>query len=80
MKKKKILIPGWSLGENAWGVTKSYLEYLSQYGQVEILTPRKGIVEGDLLVLPGGADIAPRSYGQVPSFKLSGGDQYKQFF
>lgn len=81
MKKKRILIPGWSLGENAWGVTKPYLNYFSQFGQVDILTPREEIVEGaDLLVLPGGADINPNSYGQVPGFYTGNTDVYKQYF
>jgi len=77
---KKILIPGWSLGENAFGVTKQYLDYLSKFGQVEILTPRKGMVQGDLLVLPGGADVNPNSYGQVPGFFTGSTDVFKQYF
>lgn len=77
---KKILIPGWSLGDNSWGVTKTYLHYLSQFGQVEIITPKQGIVDGDLLVLPGGADINPSSYNQIPGFKTGNTDVYKQFF
>jgi putative glutamine amidotransferase len=77
---KKILIPGWSLGENAWGVTKPYLNFFSQFGQVEILTPRTGIVEGDLLVLPGGADMNPRSYCDVPGFETGNTDVFKQYF
>lgn len=78
--KKKVLIPGWSLGDNAWGVTKPYLEYLSQFGQVEILTPRQETVDGDLLVIPGGLDMSPFSYGQVPGFMTSNHDVYKQYF
>lgn len=77
---RKILIPGWSLGENAWGVTKPYLEFFSQFGQVEILTPREEIVEGDLLVLPGGADLNPLSYGEKPGFMTGSTDVYKQYF
>lgn len=78
--KKKILIPGWALGENAWGVTKPYLHYFSQFGQVEILTPREGIEKGDLLVLPGGMDMNPNSYGEVPGFFTGNIDVYKQYF
>ena len=51
---KKIIIPGWSTGDSSWGVTKPYLDFFSNYGQVDIITPRKGIVEADLLVIPGG--------------------------
>ena len=52
---KKIGIVGWSTGESSFGVTKPYLQYLSSFGQVEILTPSKYIREDlDLIVLPGG--------------------------
>ena len=80
MNKRRILIPGWSLGDNAWGVTKPYLHYFSQFGQVEILTPRKDVVNGDLLVLPGGADVNPHRYNQEPSFYTSNTDVFKQYF
>lgn len=80
-KIKKIGIPGWSLGDNAWGVTKPYLEYLSQFGQVEILTPRQGIVEGlDLVILPGGQDTNPANYDAVPSFYTGSNDTFKEYF
>lgn len=78
---KKIGIVGWKTGENSFGVTTPYLSYLSKFGQVEILTPRKGIVKDlDLLVLPGGADLNPNSYGEVPGFHTSNPDVMKQFF
>jgi putative glutamine amidotransferase len=78
--KKKILLPGWAVGEGSWGVTKPYLHYFSQFGQVEILTPREGIEKGDLLVLPGGMDMNPNSYGQIPGFYTGNTDVYKQYF
>jgi putative glutamine amidotransferase len=34
----------------------------------------------DLLVLPGGLDVAPQSFGAVPSFKTGNQDIFKQFF
>lgn len=78
--KKKIAIPGWSTGDSSWGVTKPYLEFFSQYGQVEILTPREEIVECDLLVLPGGMDLPSQRYGEVPGFYNSSIDAYKYYF
>ncbi len=79
--KKKIGIVGWSLGENSFGVSKPYLEYFSRFGQVEILTPRKDMVEGlDLLVLPGGKDANPFSYDQVPGFNTGDADVFKEYF
>jgi len=78
---KKIGIVGWKTGENSFGATLPYLNYLSKFGQVEIITPRKGIIEGlDLLVLPGGADLNPSVYGEVPGYYTSNPDIMKQFF
>jgi len=77
---KKIIIPGWSTGDSSWGVTKPYLDFFSNYGQVEIITPRKGIVEADLLVIPGGMDLNPNKYGEVPGFFTGNIDVYKNYF
>lgn len=78
---KRIGIVGWSLGENSFGVTKPYLNWLSQFGDVEILLPNKGIKEGlDLLILPGGADLAPQAYGEVPGLYTGNTDVHKQYF
>jgi len=78
---KRIAIPCWSTGDNSFGVTKPYLEYFSQFGQVEMLTPRKGIVEGlDLVVLPGGLDTFSHRYGQVPGFNNTNCDAFKEYF
>jgi putative glutamine amidotransferase len=79
--KKLIGIPAWSLGENSFGVQKAYLEYLSNFGQVEILTPNSNIRHDlDLVVLPGGADTMSYNYNQVPSFQNSMADPYKDYF
>jgi putative glutamine amidotransferase len=81
MSKKLIGIPGWSLGDNSFGVQKAYLEYLSNFGQVEILTPNSNIrTDLDLVVLPGGADTMSYNYNQVPSFQNSMADPYKDYF
>lgn len=77
---KKIGIVGWAVGQNSFGVTNSYLEFFSQYGEVEILTPKKGVVPLDLLVLPGGADLSSSEYGEVPSFSNTNPDLYKEYF
>lgn len=79
--KKIIGLTGWSTGENSFGVTKPYLEYFSHFGQVEILTPQKGIREDiDLLILPGGKDTNTSNYGQVPGFMNSDPDLFKEYF
>jgi putative glutamine amidotransferase len=78
---KKIGIVGWSTGESSFGVTKPYLQYLSSFGQVEILTPSKYIREDlDLIVLPGGQDVSSSVYGEVPGFMNSNPDLYKEYF
>lgn len=81
MNSKKIGIVGWNTGENSFGITKSYADFLSQYGTIHILAPQSGIVEGlDLLVLPGGPDISPRLSGVLPSFRTTNNDVMKEFF
>lgn len=78
---KKIGIVGWNTGENSFGVTKPYIEWLSNFGIVQILSPQKGIDKSiDLLILPGGLDIAPQSMNQVPGFYTSNSDIMKQYF
>lgn len=78
---KKIGIVGWNTGENSFGVTKPYIDWLSRFGLVQILSPQKGIEKDlDLLVLPGGLDIAPQSMDQVPGFFTSNPDVMKQYF
>lgn len=65
---KKIGIVGWKVGENSFGVTVPYAEYLSRLGELVIIHPNQDIIKDlDLLVLPGGADVDPTRYGQEPS-------------
>lgn len=81
MNTKKIGIVGWKTGENSFGVTAPYMQYLSQYGDVMILPPTNTILKDlDLLVLPGGKDTSTIHYGQVPNFFNSDPDQMKDFF
>lgn len=78
---KKIGIVGWNTGDNSFGVTKPYIDWLSQFGIVQILSPQQGIDNNlDLLILPGGLDIAPQSMNQVPGFFTSNTDVMKQYF
>ena len=78
---KKIGIVGWSIDEKSFGVSKVYLQYLSTFGQVEIITPgnflRKDL---DLIILPGGDDISSNIYGETPSFMNTDADLFKEFF
>lgn len=78
---KKIGIVGWSIDKESFGVSKVYLQYLSTFGQVEIITPgnflRKDL---DLIILPGGDDISSHIYGETPSFMNTDADLFKEFF
>jgi putative glutamine amidotransferase len=61
---KKIAIVGWKTGENSFGVTLPYIEFFSEYGNVEIISAtEENVRDVDLLVLPGGPDVDPSRYG-----------------
>lgn len=80
---KKIGIVGWKTGESSFGITTAYAQYLNQFGNVKILSPvapEDIDLEMDLLVLPGGPDINPAYYKQVPDFSLSRPCPYKEYF
>lgn len=80
MSKKVIAIVGSSMGDQSFGVGKDYLEWISQYGQPRIILPGEGLVKCDMLVLQGGQDLNPSSYGEVPGYHTSNTDVYKQYF
>lgn len=66
---KKIGIVGWNTGDNSFGVTKPYIDYISKFGVPVILTPQHTEVEAlDLLILPGGKDLLPSTYNARPSY------------
>lgn len=77
---KKIGIVGSSMGENSFGVQKTYLEMISKFGDPVIIMPNDGLIDCDLLILPGGADVNPSVYGETPSFYTSNSDVFKQAF
>lgn len=76
---KKIGIYASSMGDNAFGVGKSYLDFISNFGSPKILTPDELYRDDiDLLLLPGGMDINPTSYGAIPSYFTGNTDVFKQ--
>lgn len=78
---RKIGIVGWETGDNSFGTTKAYLHYLGMFGDVRILTPSDGIHEDlDLVVMPGGRDVLPTNYGEVPGYYNSAPDPFKEHF
>lgn len=75
-------IVGWKVGENSFGVTLPYLHFLRWLEcDVRILTPQMDIhPDLDLVVLPGGKDLPPTNYGQLPDYYNSDPDQFKEAF
>lgn len=81
MSNKKILIPGWSTGENSFGAGKMYLNYFGHFGTVIVGTPTKDIFDDiNLVILPGGMDTYANRYRQIPSYFNTNPDLFKEFF
>jgi putative glutamine amidotransferase len=78
---KTIGITGYrSEDGSVFGAGSNYLELISRFGRPYIIFPGEERADVDLLVLPGGLDIAPQSFGAVPAFKTGNQDVFKQFF
>lgn len=76
--RKRIGIYGWATGDLSFGVSKTYLSWISRFGEPVILVPEKTFEPVDLLVLSGGLDINPSSYGRFPDFNTGNTDVFKQ--
>ncbi len=69
MKNKKIGVVGHFTGQNSFGITKAYMEFFQNFGEVIVLSPwDKTTRELDLLVLPGGPDVNPFRYLEVEDY------------
>jgi putative glutamine amidotransferase len=68
---KRIGIPGWMVGENSFGVSVSYMEFIYKFGKPIVLSPIDAAdpPEIDMLLAPGGVDILPTSYKAMPGFR-----------
>ena len=63
MKDYRIGIVGWKTSDNTFGATLPYMEFFSQFGNVEIISATETETRDlDLLVLPGGPDVDPSRY------------------
>lgn len=76
---KKIGIVG-TESNGVFGVTVKYMQLAGMFGNVRILTPDDPIVDLDLLIMKGGEDIAPVSYGAHLRYILSRGNPYLDYF
>lgn len=78
---KKIGILSWKLGENSFGVTTPYLNYIEKFGIVRIIDYKEEVDASlDLLILPGGPDINPMSYNEIPERDTGKGCIYREYF
>lgn len=70
---KKIGIVGWSTGDNSFGITKPYYEFINFFdAEPVILSPSKDIkTDLDMLIIPGGPDVDPTRYNEIPSIYTS---------
>lgn len=81
MKRKTIGVPGYrNTNSDSFGVGIAYMEFLSKFGDVRILMPQEEFVKVDLLFLPGGADLTPSTYGEIPGYRTQNHDVFKEFF
>lgn len=76
--KKTIGIPIYRLGDNSHGVTNTYLEWISTFGNPRIIMPTDDLVNVDLLILPGGRDMRPDD--EVPGYFTGSSDVMQQHF
>jgi gamma-glutamyl-gamma-aminobutyrate hydrolase PuuD len=76
-----IGIFGWKTGDNSYGSAVSYMQYANHFGIVRVLTPDEPIDPRiDLIIIPGGADINPVRYGEIPNLWTSKADPVKEYF
>jgi gamma-glutamyl-gamma-aminobutyrate hydrolase PuuD len=81
MRTPIIGIPAYKMGDNSFGIPLTYLDYFEGFGYVRILSMSEPIDERlDLLVIPGGADVATMRYNAIPSYWASKPDPFKEFF
>ena len=80
MAKKTILVPAWSLGDLSFGVTKTYLSFIQEFGKPKMALPEDDFEPVDAVLLPGGLDVSPSSYGEYPLFTTSSTDVFKEHF
>lgn len=89
----RIAIVGSSSGPNSFGIGKNYAGFASFIAELNdteleltIIPPSPRsyheslVKEIDLLILPGGADLSPHLYGQIPSWFTGNPDVFKEDF
>ena len=65
----------------SFGLNAAYLRYFRKFGNVIMIDPGSdSVVDVDLLVLPGGRDVNPIRYGEVPDLKTGHPDIHYEWF
>lgn len=78
---KKIGLVFWKVGDNSFGSTIPYIRFAERFGEVIPLMPSHTVREDlDLLIIPGGADVNPANYEEVPHYFTGKPDLYKEHF
>lgn len=65
------------------GIPLSYAQYIKDYlgGEIILLSPTSSFHnEIDLLILPGGYDVNPERYGDIPDYSTTPPDLLKEYF
>jgi gamma-glutamyl-gamma-aminobutyrate hydrolase PuuD len=79
---KKIGIFTWKLGDNSIGITTPYYGFIDSFGDPCLISPvaNPDLSNLDLIIIPGGPDIAPNRYGYVPDLSTSKSDPIREYF
>lgn len=78
---KKIGIVGYSAGQ-FFGVGVSYISFIMRLGGQPVILSLNSSIQEDLnlLILPGGPDVSPERYGEMPSFETGRPDPIREYF
>ena len=81
---KIIGIPVWKVTTGALGVTMPYIKFIENFGAARLIMPWEKDTfnpnEYDLIVLPGGPDVNPARYGQLPGAYTGNSCIYREAF
>lgn len=68
---------------NKVGQTVPYMEFFSQFGEVVLVHSKSNLDTmrdiGDVLVVPGGADVMTSKYGEAPTFSTGRANQHYEY-
>lgn len=82
MSKRKILLYADSF-QGRIGISEPYVDFLSQFGEIILVGPTNDldlfVQLGDVLAMPGGADIDPSRYEEVPWFAMNRTNPHYEF-